>query len=553
MTRPLYENYLTFLAEGGGRLASVAPDVSHRLLGGAADPDAERLLEGIAFLAHQVEGRFEARASVLLWATFDLYFPHYLRPIPSATILQIEGPAGTQLPRGAMVESIEIDGTPSRFATTYPVNVNALRLTQVNWRSRALTMRFAGADLETDDTVRFFVDTAERTTSDQLFESLMTAVEKIELLDEQGESLGVGHELTLHPVGLTSEESLWPVQEDHRRFQLIQEYFTQPEKFLFFDIRGLRAAAERLKAPADLGIRVHFIAPAPRTMELTKNELRLNCTPASNLFPHDAVPRALKRTDIEVLLRPEGPLGHYELFEVKRIETVGSGHRVPYPQACELNTSSSLERIAQLYTKDGRTKLLLLDRDPTSLPAHRTLSVDLLCTNGALPMRLKEGHIRYLLDGPPGLDVRNITRPSRPATPPEGPKLRRALILHLALARGYLDNVDSLRGLFELYSFRALWDRDKARELAALKAAIRKVQNEPAKTAYEGDSIRGQRTIITLDGSAFREGGLYVLGSLLNELIAMDAPINTFSELRLQEESQNRSYEWPARLCRETI
>ncbi len=75
-------------------------------------------------------------------------------------------------------------------------------------------------------------------------------------------------------------------------YRLLQEYFTFPEKFLFFDLAGL----SQLRA-AGFGDKVElilFISPFERgerrpmlEASITERTIRLGCTPAVNLFRAD--------------------------------------------------------------------------------------------------------------------------------------------------------------------------------------------------------------------------------------------------------------------------
>ncbi len=96
---------------------------------------------------------------------------------------------------------------------------------------------------------------------------------------------------TLQPVGFAPNETLLPPSsQTFRGYQLTQEYFAFPYKFLFVDICG---AGEEL---AKLGNRAEFqflIGPFDKTewrqdleLGVNANTFRLGCTPAINLFPH---------------------------------------------------------------------------------------------------------------------------------------------------------------------------------------------------------------------------------------------------------------------------
>nr|MCU0626625.1 type VI secretion system baseplate subunit TssF [Gemmatimonadaceae bacterium] len=84
-----YERELTYLRRMGADFARRYPKVAGRLQlepTKADDPHVERLLEGVAFLAARVHRRIDDDLPELAHTLLDVVHPHYVRPIPAATI-----------------------------------------------------------------------------------------------------------------------------------------------------------------------------------------------------------------------------------------------------------------------------------------------------------------------------------------------------------------------------------------------------------------------------------------------------------------------------------
>ena len=127
-------------------------------------------------------------------------------------------------------------------------------------------------------------------------------------------------------AGFDAEESLLPY--DRRStdgYRLLQEYFTFPEKFLFFDLGGLEPLAR-----AGFGNQAEIVflfskferAERQQGLELGVNArtFRLGCTPAINLFKQTAEPILLSQTKHEYTIVPDSR--HSAMMEIFSIEEV---------------------------------------------------------------------------------------------------------------------------------------------------------------------------------------------------------------------------------------
>src|SRR5438876_596851 len=79
-----------------------------------SDPDVERLLEGVAFLCGRIREKLDDELPELTASMMSLLWPHYLRPIPSMTILEllpdIDGMQAAQtVAEGSEFASVPID------------------------------------------------------------------------------------------------------------------------------------------------------------------------------------------------------------------------------------------------------------------------------------------------------------------------------------------------------------------------------------------------------------------------------------------------------------
>ena len=110
-----YERELRFIRKMATEFAEKYPQVGARLQlepTKCEDPHVERLIEAFAMLTARVHLRLDDDFSDVTDALLDIIYPHYLRPIPSMTIVQmhvdpdegaVEG--GLAVPRHSMLHS----------------------------------------------------------------------------------------------------------------------------------------------------------------------------------------------------------------------------------------------------------------------------------------------------------------------------------------------------------------------------------------------------------------------------------------------------------------
>src|ERR671936_2739830 len=87
-----YDRELSFLRQMGAEFAERYPKIASRLLlepNKCEDPHVERLLEAFAFLAARVHLKIDDNFPEISEALLSILYPHYLRPIPSMSIVEM--------------------------------------------------------------------------------------------------------------------------------------------------------------------------------------------------------------------------------------------------------------------------------------------------------------------------------------------------------------------------------------------------------------------------------------------------------------------------------
>jgi type VI secretion system protein ImpG len=342
-------------------------------------------------------------------------------------------------------------------------------------------------------------------------------------------------------------------------YRPLLEYFTLPQKFLFFDVRGLSAARDVAEERFELALQ--FERPPELAARLAKDNFRVNCAPVANLFATEGEPIAVTALGEEHLVRAAGmEPGQVEVFSVDRVEGLpdARGERRPYAAFSSfghgpLGAEARFFRVRRRHAviDDGLDVWLSLGTPRDGAPAvgDETLELDLTCTNRALPAKLKLGDVSVPAQTSPTVArFRNIVPVSKPIRPPLGAELHWRLVSHLAANRAPLSRPETLRALLELYNFPAFVDQHSGRANQLRIEGIRAAEAQVARRILEGAPVRGTRVALELDEPHFASpGDAFLFGAVLDELFAAQTAINSFTEVSIRMQPSGREYAWTPR------
>ncbi len=584
MFNKYYQDELQFLRELGEEFAKANPSAAHYLSTTSRDPDVERMLEGFAFLSARVRQKLDDEFPELAHSLMRLLWPHYLRPVPAMSILEFQPVLqalrqSQTVESGCEVQSTPVEGTPCRFRTTGAVKLHPLSLDDAGLDVRStglsrlrLTFKLwnqAKPESLAFDPLRLYLHGDAALTyalhyhlSRHVLEARVVAgPEPIDSLDSRFRPIEV------RPAGFGEDEALLPYPVGvFPGYRLLQEYFALPEKFLFFDLIGLDAAAGILDEET-FTVDIRFDRALPPSLRPSREEVRLYCTPIVNLFPNDGDPMKLDRSQTEYRVRPSGsnPF-HYEIFSVDHVGLIAPGTveevEVPDFQSFEHfreegDSTFHLVRLRPSVVDDRvDTYVSFVDADGQgTLPESQTVTFQLTCTNRRLPEALQLGDISVPTDSSPAfVKFRNITVPTVSVMPPLGTDLHWRLISHLSLNYVSLVDVEALRGVLELYNFQVLRDPRAARANTRRLQGIQALRAEPAEALVRGSVVRGTAiTMEALEDHFAGEGDLFLFASVLNEFLSLHATLNSFTQFSVHGLQSGERNEWPHRIGRDLL
>ncbi len=577
-----YDAEMRYLREAGKEFARAFPDRA-RMLNidriGERDPHVERLFEGFAFLMGRLRHKLDDELPELTEGLVSMLWPHYLRMIPSLSILELKPAAGALQKHETLAPGLEVmsdpigeEGVECVYRTTQAVDLYPVRLTQANAYAREDGRSVIRLRLELQPQarreqlqvprLRLYLH-ADRPVALALYAALTADPMAMQVRipgypkDRPGAPQPM-RGLRLAPAGLGADERLWPKADNaFGGYQLLLEYFTFPEKFMFVDLVGLDMQAIP-HAAEYFDVEIVLAKPYPDDMRFSADNLRLFCTPIINLFALEADPITATHIETEYRVHALEQRGkHVEVYSVDTVQGVesGSGQRFEYAPFASFRHRGGMLRHEMperyFHTRmrrgpSGRfdTWLVLGGHaweHQHTLPKEM-LSLSVTGTNGMLPRKgLREAGITRMRGGFTNIgSVRNLSAPTLPVYPPTGDRFQWRVLSHLAPNYLSLLNAEILRGSLALYD----WTEGELNKRRI--DAITDVQHRLLQKLVRGGLQRGVEIEVTLDSGQFAgEGDIELFGGMLNRFLGLYATLNLYTRLVIVSQPTGRRIEWP--------
>lgn len=602
-----YNRELLSIRRAAAAFAAEHPRIAGRLRlseDAVEDPHVGRLIEAFAYLTARVRQKLDDDFPELTDALLGVLYPHYLQPIPSLAILQMELQADQGathiVPRHTMLDTEPVDGERCRFRTAFEVALHPVAVRSAVLAGRPVAAPEVAAEgavgaagclrltLETTAPDGEFADIAPQRLRFFLRGQPQLVYPLYELLlnDAVAVAFAAGANdpapavLTaaeaLAPAGFGAEEGLLPYPPGaHMGLRILSEYFAFPEKFLFVDLLLPPAAALAGKGRS-LDVFVYLQRGQPALeRSITGAAFALGCTPVANLFPQIAEPIAVDPRVGEWRVVPDSRRPRaLEVHTVSRVTAIdGDGRRRPltalygteHGLGADAAPGGGTEDTAPVWWMAQRrgvaegnagSEVFLSLSDPAlssaSVP-ERVLQVDTLCLNRNLPERLPFGgghpHLQTVEPVPAVGALRLLTAPTATLRPGFGDGARWRLISHLVLNHLSLvsdGGAAALKEMLLLYDFRA------SAETQALIEGILSVSSAfgTARVKDRGNVAfcRGLDITVTFDEAHFSGNGVYLMASVLERFLGLYASVNSFSRLTAKVRGRSGVLRtWPAR------
>ena len=600
-----YNRELDHFRNHADKFATNHPKIAERLRLGPdsiEDPHVERLVEAFAYLTARIRHKLDDEFPELSASMLDILYPHYQAPIPSMSIVQfridpdqVQITTGQEIPRFTELESEPVHSEVCRFRTTYPVLLHPLEVSQASLGlppfvapdvacSAAassllrLSLNVQTSDLKVADlqikTLRFFIKAQQH--APRLYELILNHTLGVAFAGSPRDPnpVLVGREC-IRPVGFENDEGMLPYSpRSFVGYRLLTEYFTFPQKFLFFDVE-IPGGAWQASLGSQLDLYFFFNKAIPALGRVvTADTFPLGCTPIVNLYKQRAEPIALTQTTIESQVVPDRrtPLGH-EVYTVDRVVAsprVGDSLEFqPFysikhargraatsaPRAFWHSSRRPAEVTSVLGDRGTEVFLSLVDLDfrPSSMPDW-TLEVETTCLNRDFPSDLPFGGDQPKLQLHEGKSFVSkivcLTAPTRTVRHPSRRGLLWRLVSHLSL--NHLSIVDDPKGeaLRELLRLYDMTDSDETRN--HIDGIVSIASSRVVGSLRGGGPVsfcRGLEVTIEFDEERYTGGGLFLFATILERFLSLYCTTNSFTKLIARVKGRKEELRrWPPRV-----
>ena len=573
-----YRDELTYLRKMGGEFARDHAKLAGRLElspDECTDPHVERLIQSFAFLTARLQLRLHDEFPEITTALLGTLYPQLINPVPAMAVAQFKldpnqgkTTAGYPVPAQTPLFHDTPQKLTCRFRTCYPLTLWPIEVASARFEDPG-DVKFLSAETTVAavlrlelfckqtfeelelNSLRFFLS-GDAMTVNRVYELLFSRLGKVAVLAGDGVGPLYLQPDSIRPVGFGLHEEVLPYPPNaHPGYRLLQEYFTFPDKFNFFDLNNLRS----LGASQTLEIFFLLTERPARTLVVSEQNFRLGCTPVINLFPRTTEPIRLDHRSLEYQLVPDKRREstteihsvlsvsaaadprkveqNYEPFYSYSHYMDGTQHRA-FWQATRRNSNRKDVPGTELYLS-----FLDLNFNPCD-PPSQTVYAHTLCTNRQLTTNMLENAALQLEEKLLVHSINVVGRPSLPLSPLLGGSTVWRLISHLSLNHLSLsEGSDSLNALREILGLYCVSDRPSTHNQinGITKMEVVKKSMYVGRDAWRG-FCRGTGITLTFDEDLYQGSSAFLLGAVLNSFFGLYTAVNSFTQLTIKRRSQ---------------
>lgn len=581
--RAYYERELGTLHGFCQEFAATFPAQAHQLglVGGAGDdPHIARFIQASALSNARIACLIDDNDSKLTEALLSVNYPHYVQPFPSAAMVcarnMAAGDTVHTLAAGTMMSATTDDGQICRFRSAWDVLLAPVVLADASFTpychaptaagktpaaTAAISIVIAGASERTHleqlalPALRVLID-AEPSLCAALRDALLMHAVGADIELPDGRHIALP-QIPLRPAGFAEHEALVPgMAVSHPALRLLTEYFTFPDKFNFVDIdwpvlvnhlpQGCRTVTLHIGLSG-----ISATSPAARSLAaLSARHLVLGCTPVVNLFPLAAQPIEWRHSAVDYPLLPGADPGQFcDIHSVTSVTALrtdqGAGQLAEFRPFYSLRHGDDGAGRGRYYLL-RRAPVMALTRpqlamriafvdtrqEPLAM-ADASMSINLLCTNGDVPCRLRHGP-QSNITADAGMSMLRLQLLGQPAPPcrfNSGEQWR--LISHLSLSQGALlqQGASGLREILALYDWQQ--SPTSQRQIAGITALDHQAARAWLYDGWQKALLHGVEIRITLDEDAFAGGSLHLFAQMLDHFFGLQVHVTSFSQLTI--------------------
>lgn len=571
-----FEQELSFIRSEATQFAERHPS-SARALGiskdGVDDPQVTRLIESVALLNGRLQKRLDESFPELTDSLIRLLFPHYLRPIPSYSVLNFnvtdDASATHRIPAGTEFE-IGDESNKALFRTTKELDLFPVEIEQVKVAFAPFeTTKPAGAEhakalIEvTISAVDEGIDISllemnklnlhlkgESSFALKLYDLLIHGASQVCVqTDSKRHVLG---KQAIQPIGFDVEDTILPYQAaSFGGFKLLTEFFVFADRFNGFTVDLNQVLNQCLGHRFTLQIYVDELS-VDVARSLSVDHFTLFSTPVVNLHHMVADPVEIDFLQKDYPIVLDATQGQdLELFSVDEVVDVTTSEQVTVPQVYGEKYSDSQSglrwQLVQNLLESGALKSVLnvADLEHSSLHSSKqTWLVNATVTNGSrvgsLPINSAVACMESITIP---AEMSLLRRPSMPIRSKDNSTNVWSLLCHLHFnyhaILGSDDPKSTLKNVFELYNHNH--SSQNQLYIESLVAIDQEQVVAPIRVSGRTCFAYGTKITVTLDPTNVN-GGISMFSHLLDRFFAFFAGFNSYTQVDIKFEGQDALY-----------
>jgi type VI secretion system protein ImpG len=553
-----FQNELIKLRNLSKEFSQEHPSVAPLLSDSGSDPDAQRLLEGVAFLTALLEEKLDSEFPQVAHGLMNILFPHFLKPTPSFSIEEFSPKPSIRetihIPKDTELKSTPIDDTECIFSTTLSLDISPINIEDLQFIDNTLCAKISLLNttlkqLKIKDLGFYLGDTYSQSAN--LFMLFSQNLTKITIELENGITINLPLD-SLEQEGFKIENSLFKYpQNAFGGYRVLQEYFLLPQKFLFFKLCKLEKL-EKYELD-NFTVKFQFDNSNIKLQSVSKESMKLFCSPIVNLFKTEAEPISLNLSKELLHVRP--PLRYadtYQIYDIIDITSYIQGQPeknqyFPFESFKNRDESENIYQIVRKRSIVNSEEEVYIQLHLTQLKeTTETLSIRVTCTNGQIPQRLQLGEISQASDSSPELATfKNILPCTMQVDSPIDSDSSWQFISHLGINLLNLSDLKIFKEMLGLYSFSNSIDKTQVVKNQKKISAIEDFEVQIVDRIKRGYLIKGHKVKMTIRKDQFASiGDLYLFCTVLLHFLSSYTTLNTFVELEVKESITGERFTW---------
>ena len=563
--------------------------------GRSDDPHVEMLLQSFAYMTGRLRYNLDADLPEVPTSLLKHLYPHLEAPVPSMTVAQInpfpdsvDFTDGYPLKKGREFKRRVVSRNNQEFdcflRTTsdtklWPITITASRLLPTNKFEKIESIKkevrsvlhlklestsgIEFSELKLEE-LRLFINGDKKPKCFSLYDRLHSNLNSVLV----GRPLDSGFsEAEVKWLGFDDDHaSLVYSKRSHPGYRLLQEYFSFPGKFLFFDVENINTK--------DVGteLEIYFLFDVDLSNDniVDDDSLLVNCVPLVNLFSTVTEPVRIDKRQFEYLLIPD--IRQYQACEVHSIQRVvgtdlqGKSAEIsaflPDHNIYNFDQDSEFWSSRRDLPERKRfvgTETYISFHDQgfnIALPASQSVYAEVTCTNRDLVQQMRIGTQLQLVGEGPANHAILVTKPTRYHEPAVRGKQPWELVSHLTLNFSNLgrsstttggvdnENVLMIQNLLRMYC-----ETDNLSHQSLIDSIIdlrtEKSVAHTGRDAWRGFT-QGMKLTMTVDEGLLDQTSVYLLGEVFQRFFALYTTINSFVSLELKSNQRDEALKvWP--------